>query len=372
MSTPLIDCYNYVVGLYRGECDCFEGRPDDYDASDSDLYICDLLEPEFINGLLNCGQGASIWDLLEIVRKLAIHNFIGDTNAIMLKWNQLRRVPYYGAIGRVNFNRDKPMTTGYYAGVRMFCADVVSGYMKVKSIGTIFNTTGTITLWLYNGDGELLETFTLPTVANRHKVTTLPTPLVLELHDKYKSNVDYYWLYQVTFNPKNNDLSCNCKGWSPSFDTRNPYYTRSNKFNGWADYLMAGGFYGASLPNWLTPQATALNDMNGLTFDVELGCRVGEVFCKDGLDYDANTLAQAMALAIQNKSAALFIDKILSTTNLNYDVMVARDERLRERGEYLNTYNEMVNYIAENVDITQNDCYQCRDVYELLKVGIKA
>jgi hypothetical protein len=79
-----------------------------------------------------------------------------------------------------------------------------------------------------------------------------------------------------------------------------------------------------------------------------------------------------MALAIQHKGAALGIDKILSTSNLNRSVMIDREERLRERNEYLKTYGEMVNYIAENIDITQNDCYQCRDIYEMLKVGIKA
>ena len=96
MSAPSTDCYQDIIGLYNGDCDCLDGRPLDYNVSDSGLYISDLLEPKFIDGLLNCDQGDSVWELMEIVRDLAIRYFIADSNALLLQGNKLKRIPYKG------------------------------------------------------------------------------------------------------------------------------------------------------------------------------------------------------------------------------------------------------------------------------------
>lgn len=373
MSVERLECYDYIIGLYSGDCECYDSRPDDYNESDSGLFLADLMEPKFISALLNCDQGSGIWDLMVRARNLAIKNFIGDTNALLLKSNKLKRTPYYGALGRAVFTKSLTLTAGHYAGVRMFCADIVSGYMKVKSIGTLFDVTGPLTLWLYDKYGTLLQTFNLTTLANRHQVNAI-TPITLELHDKYLNNCEYFWIYQVGAPmPKNNDLVCSCERWLPVFNTDAPYYySTSRQAKGWSRYLMAGGINSAAMPNFMDYGSSASNYMYGLTFEIELGCKVGEVLCKDQLDFDGNTLAQAMALAIQRKAVVITIDAILGSQNLNRLVMIDREELLRKKAELEESYLTMVNFIAENVDITANDCFECRNIVDMIKIGIMA
>ena len=236
MSVQPIDCYDHIIGLYQGDCDCYDGRPEDFDTSDSGLYISDLLEPKMINGLLNCDQGASIWDLMVIVRNLAIRRFIGDTNALLMQFNRLRRQPFYGGIGRTKFTKTLSLTNGYYAGVRIFCANVVSGYLRIKGIGTLFNSTGVVNVTIYDSNGTSLGSYALNTVANKHELNPFPTTLELPLHDKYLDNIEYFILYQVnTANlPKNNDITCNCNKVKLYFNTAKPYWydSRSNRVSG--------------------------------------------------------------------------------------------------------------------------------------------
>jgi hypothetical protein len=372
MSVIPPTCYDYIIGLYSGDCDCYDYAPDDYNVSDSGLYLSDLLEPAFINALLNCDQGASIWDLMGITRDYAIKLFIADTNALLMKENKLTRLPFYGGIGRNKYTKTLDLNFGNYAGVRMFCADIVSGYLRIKKIGTIFDTTGTIDLMIYDNNATLIDTITLTTTADVH--TQNVVDIELPLHDEYQDNLEYFFLYQVSSQPKNNDLSCNCEAWTPCFDVNRPYWgqTKSNKKNGWANYMMVGGYNRATLPDFMNIIPTASNNMYGLTFEVELGCKVGEVLCKDQLDYDGNTLAQSIAVAIQMKSAALFIDKLLLSPNLNRIVMIDREQMTKSRDEWLTTYGAMVNYIAENVDIKANDCLTCKDLIVMTKAKILA
>ena len=112
--------------------------------------------------------------------------------------------------------------------------------------------------------------------------------------------------------------------------------------------------------------------MNGMTFQVELGCLVNEVFCKDQLDFEGNTLAQAMAVAIQHKAGALFIDKILNTTNLNRQVMLDREQQQKNKESWEQTYKDMITYITQNIEIEVNDCFECKDVIEMIQGGIFA
>ena len=371
MSAPDISCYQDIIGLYQGDCDCYGTPPSDYNVSNSGLFIADLFEPKMINGLLNCDQGDSIWELMEIVRELAIRRFIADSNALLMKHHSLTRQPFYGAIGRATFKNTKTLINGYYAGVRMYIADVVSGYMTITKIGTIFDFTGTITLFGYNNLNKLIDTVSLNTISNIHTLNDVN--IELQLHNRYVDNLEYYFIYQAETgkNPKDNDVKCFCGSFKPVFNINKPYYmTASNRQYGWADYLMAGGFYRSDISDLMNLVTTTSNYMYGLTFDVNLGCKVGEVYCKDQLDFDRNTLAQAMALAIQHKAAELFIDKLFISTNLNRDILINKEELDKKKVEYQDTYNEMTNYIASNIDVSTNDCFECKDIVGMIKAGI--
>jgi len=364
MSAPDTSCYDYVVGLYQGDCDCLNGRPADYNVSDSGLYLSDLLEPKMIDGLLNCDQGDSVWELMDDVRDLAIRYFIADSNALLMKGNKLRRQPYYGGIGLSTYTRSLSIANGYYAGVKMGFPLIRGGFINIKKIGLIFDTTVNINLLVYNRNGVLLHTIPLSATANTHTVNDI-TDITLPLYDDYLDCIEYYFIYVVNgFEPKNNGFCCSCDKTIPCWGT----YIYHNK-RPWSHWMNIGGYTGSALPDFMLQEGVSSN-MNGLTFNVEIGCTVGEVFCEDGLDFQGNTLAQAMAIAIQKLSGALFVDKIMTSMNLNRAVMIDREQLQKSKEEWKASYNEMIAYITDNIDITANDCFECRDIIEMIQGGI--
>lgn len=366
MSAPDTSCYDYIIGLYNGDCDCLDGRPSDYNESDSGLYISDLLEPKMIDGLLNCDQGDSVWELMEIVRELAIRYFIADSNALLTKTNKLKRKPYYGGVGLSTYTKDLTLSTGY-AGVRMRTPLIRSGYLKIKKIGLLLDTTTAVSLSVYDRNGTLLHTIALNATANVHTINTLATPITLQLYDDYLDYIEYWFQYTVAgWKPKNNGYCCTCEKHRPGWGT-----FQWSRRHPWTEWLGVGGF-NTLTPEYMNESSSPSDHMNGLTFEVELGCLVNEVFCKDSLDYSGNTLAQAMAVAIQRYSAMLFVDKILTSPNLNRQIMIDREQLSKSKDEWKQSYQDMITYITDNIDITANDCFECRDIIEMISGGIFA
>lgn len=366
MSAPDISCYDSIIGLYDGDCPCYDCN---FGTSDSGLYISDLLEPKFIDSLLNCDQGDSICELMEIVRDLAIRYFIADSNALLLKDNKLKRKPYYGGLGSSVWTKDLSLTDQDYSGVRIMTPLIRSGYLKIKKIGLLLNSTAVVTLYIYDRNGTLLHTLNLNSTANTHTINDI-TDITLPLFDEYLDYMEYFIFYKLDgFLPKNNGVvGCSsCQKSKPGWGTW--YFDHKLP---WLHWLNVGGFHSTGLPNFMDTYFSGSDYMNGLTFQIELGCLVNEVFCKDQLDFDGNTLAQAMAVAIQHKSAALFIDKILNSTNLNRQIILDREQQQKNKDNWEQTYKDMITYITENVDIEANDCFECRDVIEMIQGGIFA
>jgi hypothetical protein len=367
MSAPDISCYDYIIGLYNGNCDCYDPKTTDYNLSDSGLYISDLLEPKFIDGLLNCDNGASIWELMEIVRELAVRYFIADANALLIKSNKLKRFPYIGGVGTSTYTKDMQLAPANYAGVRLISPLIKSGYLKIDKIGLIMNATTPVTVNVYDRTGTLLHALNLSATANTHTLNAVD--IELPLRDDYLDYMEYWFVYQPSgFLPKNNGVfSCSScmkskPGWmSWVYNPKAP----------WAAWISAGGFKSVGLPDFNTSIAGS-DYMYGMTFHVELGCKINEVLCKDSMNFQSNPMAQAMAIAIQRKAAALFIDRILTTQNLNRAVMIDREQLAKSKDEWLTSYEDMIAYIAEQTDISANDCLECRDVIEMIQGGIFA
>jgi len=363
MSAPDLSCFDYIIGLYNGDCDCYDPKPEDYDESLSGLFISDMLEPKLIDGLLNCDQGVSVWALMETVRALAIRNFITDANALLMKSARLKRTPYRGGIGRNKWTKN--LSTSAYAGIRIKAADVRGGYLKITSIGTLFDTTTSFNILIYDNNGDLLHT--VPVDATADRLTQNAVDIELPLHDNYQDNLEYFLLYEPDgFQPKNNDVTCTCDKTRPAWGR----WTGWGKY-GWGEWLQVGGYNG-NLPDFMNISSSANNYMYGLTLQVELGCYINTVFCPDIMDFDGNTLAQATAVAIVRSAAALFIDKLLRTPNLNRAVMLDREGLQKAKEEYLESYQGMMTYIVDNLDLTRNDCLECVDIIDLIRGGIMA
>ena len=136
-----ISCYEGVIAPSRTPCACYPDNP--YTDADSDKYLDEL------EGLANIKQAlqsedscdyVDIYDQMQTSIDNAIHLFIQDTNRKLMVDNTMRRQAFKGAVGMRNFRTNLNVTTTY-AGVRICCADIVDGVLKVNGIGTLFQDT---------------------------------------------------------------------------------------------------------------------------------------------------------------------------------------------------------------------------------------
>ena len=365
-----LDCFDNIIGLSRTLCSCYDSnKPADYNTSLSGLYLDELMPLTAFKSLLNCENGNEIWTLLDRSREQAILNFRADANALLLKNYKLKRKPFYGHIGKIKYSDALTITTGDWVGIRIFCADVVSGVLKIKNIGALFSETGSFTLYIYNNMNELVDTVTINTVANTHTSNDI-VDIELDLHSDYVENLEYYLIYQKNgLTPKNNIVDClSCPKYT--FDTCNPIFkwSQTNKQYGWAEYCMVGSFKRTDISDLSDLDSITGDYMYGLTLEVELKCKIAEVWCKDELDFESNPIARAMALAIRFKSGELFLNDVMLSSNINYERLINGEAHNKAREIFAEKYAEMMEYISENVDVYATDCFECKDD---LNMGIK-
>lgn len=373
--SELNTCLKYAVGLSDSTCSCYEtGRPADFDTSESGLFLTDLEPLTMLKDFEDCDTGI-VWDILDKGREQAISTVILDANKELSTRFKLKRQPYTGKIGETR-NRNIQTVNETYAGLAMYCADIISGSMTINAIGCIFDHTGTIDVTIADNIGNTYGTYTINTLANTYVNNTLPSPVELPLHSEDVKHLQYYIYYQYNAanKPYKNQLSCMCGAFKPIWKQARPYFNDSSMEprNNWAKYMMMGGYQFSDLDDLTDPDLTITgsNDLNGLTVDVTLKCKVDEVFCKDSLNYESNPIAAALAFAIWYKSAQLIINHYLSSADLNRGKLINSENWKTLYNMYDLKYKEYIQYIADNVYIKTNDCFTCREIEGLRKSGI--
>lgn len=361
-------CYDNIIGLARADCPCVPAEPtNDFDTSESGIYITDLEPLDNLTGYSECGE-TSIWTILDKVRAEAVRTFKADTNALLMQTFAPRRERFSGQIGEAS-GREVFDTSKTYAGMRIACNPMRGGTLKITSIGTLFSGAGTLSLSIYNSlNAQVVAPFNV-TIANGWTLNALATPIELPLHVNFDTRHEYFIVY--TFNGSNpakiNNISCGCGGFVPWYSTDRPMW-HNNNYGGsksWANWMMAGGWEGDSLTDFDLCENTTTTKLNGLALGVELGCDISQILCKDTLDFTNDALALTMAYAIRWKAAELLASKLLMTTDLNRQNVINREALKDVRKEWQAKYNEATRYIAENAPLRQNDCVTCKDRVEM-------
>lgn len=372
-------CYENIIGVSRSECACYPSNP--YNTSNSDLYVDELEGMENIKQALTDLSDCDSTDIWEVAMKSvdqAIRLFIGNTNAELIQKYKLRKLPFNGAIGQKTYKQTRAVTK-QYAGLRIVCADVVSGSLVLKNIGTIFANTGVLTLYVYDNTNTALYTINnIATTASKWKDNTLPTEISLPLHNDYVDNVEYFIFYEVNTSnyPKDNTINCGCGGSQKYlFNTAQPYFKSNTPArDGWANYIMVGSFEAdiadLSTFDFSDLTITTSNYMNGLTLGMEISCNINETLCKDSIDFGNDPLAMYIAEAIRFKAGFLLLNQIRSSNILSRETLINGEQM----NEYLNYYNSMytkhVSHITSNADIYKNDCFVCKDKYNMVTSSI--
>lgn len=370
-----LNCFDNIVGITTStDCECF-GSIGGFDST-SGLYLDSLTELGDVFNIINCQNGDSVSEVILKSETEAKNDFMADFNTNLLTHFKIKRNPFNGVVGRPTFKANKTVAYGNYAGVRMYCADVVSGTLTINKVGAVFEKTGSITVHVIDNLNNYHGNFTLPTLANKHKVSTLAEPLVLPLHSPYTENLEYYFMYEATpMNiPKNNEVKCSsCGVFRPFFNTQKPYFnSQTGGQYGWANWLMAGGLYMAKQATDIDDEDftclshTTSNYMYGLTFEVSIDCKANDLICNDHFSFDgANAaIAYAVANAIRYRWAAIILEKLLRSGEINRITMVNRDEKKEQAMMFNEKYMQMMNYLISNLSFQENDCYACYNKYE--------
>lgn len=355
----LNDCWNKIVGITRNT-ECLEqyNRPDDYNTSLSGLYLDEL---RGINLMFVQDTGQDLWDKINIAYQNAIRTFKSDIVGEILKYNKLRYSSFIGNIGSQRYKNNLALTK-QYAGVRMYCNDIKGGIFNLKAIGVILNTSSTFNLEIYDNLSETpLHTIELTSVANKFNVTNI-TPIELQLSDSNYDNLEYFFLYQRgSMQPKDNKPTCGCGGVNWCFNVEHPCFADAKATKErWRQFAMIGGIEGdtiADREDW-----GIAGNMNGIVLIGEFKCDLYTLFCNDNMDFENEPIGQAVAHAINYKWGEFVMDYFLDTQNISRYTTLGL-EAINNNREYYNArYAVMVNFITENLDISQYGCLSCKSL----------
>jgi len=291
---------------------------------------------------------------MEKARSQAIIDFRIDATAKLVEYNRLLRKPFTGRIGKVK--RSAALTSlnsGYYYGIVLRMDDVVSGEVIITDIGTLFDTTGNVTVLIYNNLNTLVDSQVVNTTANA--LTNNTVSITLPMHSDYVENLEYYIVVQYSGGaaPYNNEFYDECNSLC------NAKKTTGNKQFGFTDYMSVSGVGLSSVADLSDVTTTSSNRCYGLTLGVKARCKVDDVWCYDEIDYTGDPTSMTVAKAIRVLSSLHLIRDISLSENLNRDTLLNGQSFREWEEQWMGEYVEMLDFIVRNMDVSKTDCFEC-------------
>jgi hypothetical protein len=353
-----MECFENIIGLSQVVCPCIEGDiPEGCSTSKTGLFLSDLAPLDELVGMesTTCGQD-SIWAVMDRARSEAISQFATDASMMLRNRVLPRRSDWKGRIGEVSGTAEI-VNEKQYLGVRIDTKQVRGGALLINEVGGLFSANGSVIVSLYNALGEQLYAKSIDTKARKHTGTSVNW--LLPLDDK----LEYFLVYKYNQDnaPIVNKTVCSCTGWKPFFNSEQPQYLQAHSpSRGWANWLQIEAWSGDELE--FTGNGTNDAKMNGLTISAKIECSYSSIFCAplDSIDISTNPVAMGIGFAIRYKAAAILAGKILKGTKLNRLQMTHHELLLSEIKSWNSMYYEHLEYIADNVDLSANDCYTCK------------
>jgi hypothetical protein len=215
-------------------------------------------------------------------------------------------------------------------------------------------------------DFELLHTVQISSVAGKPHYTAI-TPISLDL------NGNYYFIYSPIGSPYNNKMTCGCGGYHWCFNTDRPCYKSSR--DNWTLWCMAGGIHGSAM----TPDSDDLLGLEdwsvthyaeGLRLHGEFKCDAMSMLCSDSSDFENNEIDSAIAWAILYKAAEFLTYEIRNSGEVSRYVLIGNDEVLGANMQfYSDHYVALINFIAQNIEPSRNECLKCKPVLGMGKLS---
>lgn len=352
-----VSCFDDIIGLTRTPCSDYSAISSTYTTSDSGLYLDELIPLSKWESVLNCKIGEEVFTFMSTARDNAIIDFRIDATAILTQDNILKRKPFTGRIGKVKRSATLNLTAGNYYGIVIRCDDIVSGEIILGDVATMFDTTGVISLLVYDNLNTLHGTYALNTVADNMEANDI-ADLTLPMHSDYVENLEYYFIYLYGTNtPYDNAFYNACQSFCA--DPCKSISSQSNKQFGYGNYSSASGVTLTGIADLSDVSLVSDNRAFGLSLGLKMRCKVEEIWCYDEMDYVGNAVDMAVAKAVRLKATSNLIRDIAVSNNLNFETMID-GETLGDLDErFMAEYAEMIEFIVNNISVERTDCFEC-------------
>lgn len=341
-----------IIGLSRTACSCQDLN------SDTDITLSGdyLDESEWVNlnmaeAATDCNQG-SLWTLMATARENATADFIADIQAELGRNNTRAVRNFSGFIGKKSYETTTTDTSSYtYWGTKWYPKPLKDGIWNIVKIGLNLNTTETVNVKIFsNLSTTALYSFNISCVAN---VLTYSATLNYALPMYNEGEVQYFFVATGTTGiPRVNHIAC-C-GFNP---TCNGWGQESQPDRMWYNYIMGGGIMEDTHQQMIdaTPDA---NRANGFVIESAITCDSKQAIC-DNLDFTGSETAHLIALTVRHRASYYLLSYMLNSANINRGNMMRRDEMAEARSGAAQAYTDRIKYLGENMDISQNGCYEC-------------
>lgn len=371
MAALDVSCLTGVIGLANCECPCFTDiAPDGYNDSTSGLFIADLVPLSMLGEGDKCSDPSNPWNLMDRARTQGANMVLNDVRSGIMKRNQASRAKYTGMIGEKTARDVRSLSTTY-AGVRISTPRIKGGYMRITSIGGVFNATGSVSVRIYDRfNATVGAAVVISTVAGVHASTAcnINLPLWVDGADV----PEYFAVYTVNQAnlPRDNRLFCpGCNRNSlPVFSKSHPYY-HNGKWSGaagWANWVMVSGWGADNLTDFDLEAEIATGEyyMNGLTITAEFNCDPVSSFCVDGLDY-SDPVALSLAHAYRYASAITLAQMIGRSPEVLRNANIAKEVLAADVQNWWKDYQTNVEFVTYHAPVSNTDCVYCKPAFSM-------
>jgi hypothetical protein len=345
----MLECLDNIIGLAEEACACDGEAPQGYNTSMSGHYLIDEeygVPARFsAQALADCTEN-SLWAALAKARARAVRDVQEDIRAHLA---QSKSRPFYawsGVVGETSTNR-RGTSGRALSGVVLYPQQrAIDTAFVVTAIWAGFNATGTVDVTVSgNGQAFTPQTVTLGTVAGRFERNILQSPMYLPMYDAAQPGLAYALSYpaqgvEVLVNRRH----CNCGG--------RPGWEKHLKVSGFqSDTAIAqpGGHYEPSRCN---------EDLRGLALEGYFSCDDLGFLCRLGQLGEAN-LYSLLGRAVSYKAAIRFFRRAESSAAINQAVLVNAEQRAARISAYGKEYNNILDYIVQNVPTGASACWGC-------------
>ena len=346
-----MECLNNIVGITNANCECLlAGLTEEQVAaaktSTSGLYLDGNLEGGValaeVKLLENCGE---YFNLASKAIKAAQKAFYDDIQiAIGAKYKSVK-ARFIGELGRLQYAgvkaASKPLQ---YLKVTPLTQS--AAIMKVNNVRLNINSTlPQVTVKLVQvmdglTYGDVIFEAQVDTQANKFVSVEIPVNLQVPLSVNNRK-LEYYFVWERTGTemPMDNSISCGCSGG-----------------DAYAAYVKLSGGQSEDYDTLGTDTDVYAH---GLSVDAEIFCETGGLICAEFRKEDR--IALVCAWSVLYKAGELLIEYVLQSPEINRFTMMSREYIWGKRNHFKAEYNSRLAYLGEEIDITANDCFVCRD-----------